>query len=1533
MSSADSPYGQLAQGASLCTPVGPKFAIRPTLRGVAARIIQEQWSARRLGGAMVPGVVLVRTQTLQRFRYDNLADVLIERYRRQQALNLDSDLDYLAILPETGHLQVHAVEADLHGLEVLINECGPLLLDEYKRALSEFWFNPTEQGSAPWQWLTDYLQAQFRRAAEAGRDAGDLDGLEVGTAMAVAWFPAAAHRAPMANLAQTQVRLLSLDVSQELHLNPELASAVIIERSVPERGRTVVLLYTLAGKLYRFDARQGLAQALLRGGESNATGPFTLHLCQTELSVFEAQARLLLEQQLALIDLLAQHPAAADEDPVEALVSRIDEATSLIEISLRNRKDLDQLFQQALPAWMRDAGAADTRQYIDGLIRLANVQLRTAGRSYLHGVLPINEFARNAMHLAIRADHAAAGVLDLDKVEVVNRQVTAASSASGGNPVVSGAVKEVALNLEQFALANVAALRPGSVSVRWIDGRAAPAWLTVDYLKGLVSRLDCGAAYPALLQAKLLDDPVESAGREHLFIEQLREQLPLLAMEQYLSKTGGISAVSVKRIGALTRPGLNSEDIVRLRPLSFIRKPGAAADVALNAFLIEGVGNQSEPVLLYRPLHRQSLLEFESRQALFEQICEDAALQADILMRLDETVQAVYAKGGFEEPHIARFFLGDEFSPPEVPAPAQLGMLAIAEQTLEHLYRSTVAELIARARAQSVSTSESRWQGYQELGWLMFNTVLPLLSGPVATATWMVQFLATLQTALQRPSEVGNQQGLADLLFNLALMLYAYRTHRSGGALSPASEVSTVPMRVVEVQDGALEQARTSPSGAALARLDFGWATAGQRLSAEQATQLRTFRSDLSVAQLGLPIPHGQWKGLYLVQEQFWALIDGGIYALSINADEVRITDSAGRGGPWLRQDGEQRWQFDVRPRLRGGMPLKGRVEQLREANRLRVLALEQADAAFNARRVEQERQLHQDLEQIAAQEIPDAELLKQYKTHLLAFSNDLKQAHENFLALNQLKAQKDFSRTHAIYLFNLGKYQTLEVLALRHQFADSATQMRALGEVQGTLNLIPLLSDPRTAAYQRLVVLLKQSAALADEIVECYQAIAALKAKLAATPPLGGGFVGRLEALAKNESGIKAWRSTQIRMMCALTLESDRTVGAGHLLLNSLQSARLALQTQIELDRASDFTHQQRIDLLNSSARLYAGARESLRSFAEGVSSDDQRSRLSAYENTLVSLQQDAESELAASIRELPEQREPPGPVLNPKREIIRTRNKGYVVGQRRAGKGGKPDMVVVTEAIENTDLARYTHNVQADIWEPVLPPAKAPQVTANLKALLAESARLLLEAPRHLQRARAQARTASVPVEMEEILTQRARPLDALSLQIEQALTRSNATDSLSGGQDAAVQAKALSDMARQMREAGRTLRIEMIKAQPPTVGRVAYLKAQGQVSIARLEARKASRPRKGYSVDYLQEYVVRDQAMQPLWYAHFHYASLQAADTDFVVAHLKTREQRFDAGQYRLSGEKDNQKVIEVYRSRIDKASAAKLFLDLV
>lgn len=132
-------------------------------------------------------------------------------------------------------------------------------------------------------------------------------------------------------------------------------------------------------------------------------------------------------------------------------------------------------------------------------------------------------------------------------------------------------------------------------------------------------------------------------------------------------------------------------------------------------------------------------------------------------------------------------------------------------------------------------------------------------------------------------------------------------------------------------------------------------------------------------------------------------------------------------------------------------------------------------------------------------------------------------------------------------------------------------------------------------------------------------------------------------------------------------------------------------------------------------------------------------------------------------------------------------------------------------------------------------------------------------------------------------------------------------------------------LQDQARQLRAHGRYLRIEMTRQRlTPTLGDVQYLLDQKVIRIRRVASRVAETI--DGAVDYLQEYEVLDltEGGKPLWYAHFHYPSLETADDHPKAAHLKTAAQR------RMGREYERETGHKVYRAPITNASGRQLFL---
>jgi len=211
--------------------------------------------------------------------------------------------------------------------------------------------------------------------------------------------------------------------------------------------------------------------------------------------------------------------------------------------------------------------------------------------------------------------------------------------------------------------------------------------------------------------------------------------------------------------------------------------------------------------------------------------------------------------------------------------------------------------------------------------------------------------------------------------------------------------------------------------------------------------------------------------------------------------------------------------------------------------------------------------------------------------------------------------------------------------------------------------------------------------------------------------------------------------------------------------------------------------------------------------------------------------------------------------------------------------------------------------------------PPAR-PKARPNLKTSIEEGQALIDGLPAFEQRTEARIKRAQrIPVEIEEAFHNHAARLRKANAAIDEALTASNLTAGSSPGTE--TLGHALNDAATRLYEKGTSLRINMIKQQPPTAAGVEWLKSQREVTITKTVTRRRL---KKHANDFLDEYEVRDaKTDKVLCYAHFHYQSVDAPLTPIGAAHMKTVAQRRLGGAYDLRG-LNNQQVIEIHRSEI-------------
>ena len=97
--------------------------------------------------------------------------------------------------------------------------------------------------------MAGHLQQQCREVVDELFRNGGLDSLEAATARTIINFPRAQDRALLHNLVEVKVSLLAQALCVEQGLDPELASAILLEREVGQLQRKMALVFSLSGAI------------------------------------------------------------------------------------------------------------------------------------------------------------------------------------------------------------------------------------------------------------------------------------------------------------------------------------------------------------------------------------------------------------------------------------------------------------------------------------------------------------------------------------------------------------------------------------------------------------------------------------------------------------------------------------------------------------------------------------------------------------------------------------------------------------------------------------------------------------------------------------------------------------------------------------------------------------------------------------------------------------------------------------------------------------------------------------------------------------------------------------------------------------------------------------------------------------------------------------------------------------------------------------------------------------------------------------
>ncbi|AIS16602.1 hypothetical protein LT40_03935 [Pseudomonas rhizosphaerae] len=1515
--------GEVARSAPLASSVSKHFASRPSLREVALQVLATQFAVvypklnvdfshvHLFEPINRPG-----TASFAGYRKLSLANVLIDRYLHDEHISLVQGYHFLTA--QAGAENPGALAVDMTQVQGIINEWGPQILQAYSEALCSYWDVTQPAGGNRWQWLGNALQVRLKHSVEREQKAGRLSNEQGATAMLLVSMPGARERALYTG-DTIEASLFSVQaMGVPLQRHAELTHALIIRRRVSSHGGEVLLMYTPVNGLETFPTLQAMADAFAMHLGRAVTGPtLELVLYSPTGNIFEAQAQAILEQQLEALQALGRYCRASGFG-AEALEQGTEYVTCLFDIDSAQERARLQALQDSLPTWLTKADDEQRREFSLYLATLAALREQQQRASYLDGIPTIADFAEQALVRQIGQDHPHAPLAAVDDVEVHILTVPNAqlSIVNAGDTTL----QDHTISLVDLALYNLSGRPQGHLVVKPKAGATLPSWVDETSIQALVTKTDAGGSYLALLNQKLLLDPAEFVWRQALFGSQLQCQLPMLALENSIRGQWGFTRLGWKYVAGVMEASGDAEIegvAIAIQGLGIWPAADMKVDQVCNMYVISAIDGTGLQVL-YRPLMQPTLIQYPDRAALFEAIAEEGEVQRSVLDWLDAPARARYANGGFHQPHLVRFVQGSEFAPINVPAAATLKGVPLGSDVLAELYKASVNALVTVADRQSVSTEESRWIGYRAVGWTVFNALLPILPGPLATAGWLIQAMAASNVTLV--AQAGGDKDavddqLVDLLFNIALVLLVHTTGRAlairefrhpvlpaPAAATVATQLSPAPLQVFDAN----------------AHLSFSWARAQHRLSPEDATALASYRV-AAPQPLPEPLPHGALRGLYLDGERWLLPLDGHFYPVMVDDGLVRIVDAARpqSPGPWVERDEVGRWRLDLHLRLRGGGP-KRSIAALRAANRERMQACDQQITAFNRQRSALHDRVNQVLRKVnRAFDAKDSERLRGLRDALSEATGDYLSALRQVLAvsleLNRLEPYGNRAKEQASLLFQLCEVGQEEVINLRYKsldYRDRADDISVL--LDGSQ-----MSDQQSQEFFDYV---SNSIDILDKQIQLTKEIAQWKEQLRRMPIEGAAAVEKLTANWIEALSVRRWIGLLVDGLALTSIRYIATLEVADRVMDSVaEPVRLAAQTHAALEETADYNLNDRVELLNSLDLQYEAAQQSLAFYVEEIGDRLYAPARLRLANLIQELRDSAQAALVPLIREQFKMTRKQRQQARHK-TIFVTRHRGLVVGQRRAKVAVTDrDIVDVIDPIEKKVLASFDKDpAQAD-WQALetAPVARPRPSGSTLNAAIRRGNQLLQGADQQIRNAWKEAQKPYLPVEVEDRLRVYAQQLSEAADAVEQQMTRDNAVDEATSQQTSAHgRAQVFRDKAAQLIEQGRLIHIHMVKWQPPAAARVDYLYREGEARISRVGARSKLKRSPGY----LEEYLVADTASKPLWYAHFHYAHPRGPRDAYTAAHLKTVEQRFDGLEKQKSDEVAHGKWIGILRSEI-------------
>lgn len=1395
-------------------------------------------------------------------------------------------------------------------LEGLINRCGARLLGFFSRRLQAWWNEPLPLHMTRWGYLADELLALLY-------DSPPPPGMSAECFARV--FPRSALHGRRPNR-EWSAHGPALRV-QTLHLrrgaSVQMLALLLLQTA------TQTFLFSPACGVQRLDTPDSLpallpayASPLLAGAGGQW---FAVEVQGDPFDALAASYLALQLQEIALLDPLV--PRSVED--YQALLGMITDSRRWFVAALSPRQ---QTLREQLPLWLVHATPDQCIAYAQLLQALVLARQHSGARHFLDGIPSLQGYANERLQACLRKDARAAALSPADIRLTFERVIAAAVPVPGG--FIAGQVERFHVSLTEWALENLVGFAHTVKAIR-LKGEPAPAWLSYELLQRCVTEADIGQRYPALLKQQLIGNP----NRRQLFSLQLRVQLPMQALEWQIKGEHGLTQAGFRRLRAALQPSATSD---AFWPLAFKAVAGATADEVANMFIIGPRQGEVGPHLLYRPLFEPPLQEFPSLKALFEAIRQPGALQDSVLTWLAPQRQAVYANGGFDEPRTQHFLQGDEFTRYEQPAPAQLSKSVLVGDPTDHLFTAMAQALASLAERQTVSNAEQRWASLKQVGWLLFGTLQPLLTGPLMLVGWLVQLVDSARqdiVALQGTDEQAKNAALVDLLANLMVVVAHQATPHDARRHLEVEHPVFAPLALAEPPP--LPPVRIAPPAQFLA--PSGWANARDTLTPEmwarlQRFSLHSFAAPWPVALEGAETS-GPWQGLVRDTQRtpprWLALVQGHKFRVRMEHGRVRVISADGmHRGPWLKAVGQGRWEVDLQLRLLGGAG-DGAIEPV---DNRQVLENQYRQATQKRARAQSAMELARTLANKPADEVTEQQRTQAQARYFKALEEKLELCQDELQLLRRLRDQGPRPR----YEEELSQILESIILTIQLLDADSRTRMHLRN-----LQLRPLLEAGDEQTHAELNQGLRELAVIHDNVIRWRILEQRYLDELRQVPRLGRDKARALAELMPVRPSVLDLQSLQLTTLWGLAIDVPGLPFEDDLFENmstTVDRARWASRSLAELSQVHS-SEAERVELLDSIDHVFAQTDDRIEFWRAMEPDRFNLAYLQQLQGLLATLHRNVEQQLAGLLQPQAQEvfKAPPDTSGKRRNKIIRTRNHDLYVARMSPEPTGVDTAQMLDAA--GSVIGSFTE-AEDGVWdlENVTPPARPDP---ELNSLLKKANLLLGETDKAIAHVEAMVVKANDAASLQELLDAQARS----RLWAAEAIGRK--LRGLDNARLAAVQQAnartaeaSLRAAVAKLEAAGLSARVRATRNKTLTQTDVAFLHSHNEVRVHRQGARVKLK-----GDDFLQVYAVNDvHTGKPLCFAHFHYGRSEGPDDHFTAAHLKSPEQERLGRQAQAAVEAQAfarmrtgqtgrvQQTLEIRRAQIGLALARQLFFSV-